>query len=125
MGLGKRQALAAQVVAAAPYTFEFTVDQGVRLIKRIKLMNGTDKKIVITDTVRIEAEGEVLYSGLAIPIVALFLKTDHSALLANEHLSPWVLEFDNPLKLDEGFPIRITIDADGDDLYYCIIEGLD
>lgn len=125
MGLGKRQALAAQVVAAAPYTFEFTVDQGVRLIKRIKLLNGTDKIPAIADTVRIEAEGEVLYSGLALPIVALFLKTDHSAANGEVHLSPHVLEFDNPLKLDEGFPIRITINNADDDLYYCIIEGLD
>ena len=123
MALNKRQALATQTYtlpAAGLHTFEFVVDSGQRLISRIKLSAAA--KFAYTDLVRIEAEGEGLYSNLNVPILALFLPTDHAADLSPTR-GPHVLEFDDPLVLSLDHSLKVTVTGAADDVVWCTIEG--
>lgn len=105
---GRRQALAARAIASgAPAEAVFSVDQEF-YVRRFKIA-ADDGIFDAADTCRIQAEGELFYSGLAFDIVSVFIQTDDAAVLSVASGSPHVLSFDEPIKWNPDYPITIQI----------------
>lgn len=122
MAQGTRQNLSAKALTgtSAGASAEWTFDRRF-LVSRIKLLP-SDFIIDTAALVRIRAEGEELYSGVPLPIGALFVKTDDGVANNATTFSPWVLAFDTPITVSKDFPLKVTISGTTES-YYLITEG--
>lgn len=125
MAQGSRQNLIARSVVATSGGTKTTITADrTFVINRIKLLpnDGTLPAMASQARVRIRAEGEDLYSGVQLPVQALFVKTEDSAAVASECASPWVLAFDTPLSLSKDYPIEIEL-SNTTETFWIILEG--
>lgn len=87
----------------------FTVAEPFR-IRRLKFWT-SDGKWAVGDTVKIDAENQSLFSGLAVPCMALLDPTDDgiAGTIADYiNRGPSVLYFDDPLRWDNDAPLVVT-----------------
>lgn len=122
--IGGRQGLQAQKWSGTTkVALSFTTDRGPFLIKRIKLYDPTDGIFGSGATLRIQAEGELLYSGQFIPVYAVAVRTDGGATAGTALESPHIITFDQPLELSKDYPITIDLGSFADDVWV-ILEGV-
>lgn len=115
MANGSRQSLAYGVCSNGVEKV-FSCDQKF-LVNRIRLFPAG--AFAATDTLKMVAEGENLWSGASAKIAAIGECTDHGTTGASR-LSGWCIKFDRPLQWDPTFPLRLTV---GGQNYDAVIEG--
>jgi len=117
---GQRQNLAATLIAANG-VYEFQTDLQ-KEVKRIKFYPNEAIANPLNEKVLIQAEQELLFSGLSLPICAIAIKSDDGYItVANQVLSPWILVLDRPLLFSKDMPIRFTMTSA--EAWYVILEG--
>lgn len=84
----------------------FTVDREHRIDRILFLPIGTGLNTV---TVRIQAEGELLFNGQAAKLTAIAIGTDDVSASNVQQKSPHVLRFDRLITLSREFPITVEI----------------
>lgn len=129
MGINARQGLQAQVADCGQpnHEFEFVADGKDQILcRRLKFYNVTDGVFIAGDTVRIEAEGGSLYNNQTIPLAALAVPTDSGTTAATAQQGPYVLQFDQPIIVSQGSPMRVTVTMVAGDatVVWCILEGM-
>lgn len=127
--IGRRQQLQRQTVTPTvqnqEYEVEFNVDRATHWIQRLKVMNLTDGDHTNL-SLRIQAEGEVIYNGAFCTLTELFRKTD-AVGAATAETSPRLLTFDQPITINKNYPLIISIKdskATPDGVYSFILEGV-
>lgn len=104
-GRGTRQGLAVKQCTHANQV-EFKLDKTFRLF-RIRFL--TDDAIMkIGDLVRVEADGQVLFSGLNVPIVLIADPTDDATDSASPQGGAHVAVFDDPIEVSNDYSVRVT-----------------
>lgn len=124
--LGQRANLAVATLTASAggSTATFAVNRDY-VVHRIKFNN--DVSIIdLAHKFKFEAEGEVLYSGVALALQELCHNYSVGGDAATAEMAgPWVLEFDRPILLTKDYPLKVTQIGLGSnaDVYTIVIEG--
>lgn len=127
MALGSRQNCFAFLVTSSTtgVSTTVTVDRPF-LVNRLKFWPATGVLDVAATPfkIRIQAEGELFYSGLDLPLQCLAIKTEDSAVFNTQQCSPYVLQFDRPITISKDYPLTITcLSTTGTPSMYIIGEG--
>lgn len=111
MAMGSREGMQASrrnSSGAESYEHLFQINGGTYLVSRIVFYSVTAPT---TSTFTLEAEGERLFSGVQMPIEAVFIPTEQVA--AGNVDGPRVLHFAQPVLLRPSYPIKFNVTTAG------------
>lgn len=105
---GNRQGYQAKLFATGVQD-EITIDKDYRLAA-LKFYKADGTHFVPTDTVEVQYEGEVLYSGAAVPICAISDPSDDGGKTTNVQ-GPNTHEVPDTAEWSQRYPIRLKFTA--------------
>ena len=121
-GRGTRQGLAAKLCPDGVET-PFVADKRFRVV-RMRFFMDTDGIIAFNDKIKIEADGQVLFSGQSLPIAAIADPSDDASAESVAQGGAHCLKFDDPLEWSNEYPIKVTPSIGASQNLWVILEGL-